>query len=168
MELLPSINAVRGRTPYFRLLRHLSSCSLASHPANLPKLFSQGDHSACSKPPVDIDLKVVFYNKDLRLKHNLQINVNERFLNKLNGHPVCFCDLKLSKSLTYPDGVGTNCGIRHAIVLAVISGAQRDSVVSAAPFQRDYLVAAPAAAGADAAADDPVTVTTHNKRAMAL
>ena len=25
----------------------------------LSKIFIQGDHSACSKPPVDIDLKVV-------------------------------------------------------------------------------------------------------------
>ena len=31
--------------------------------------YVQGDHSACSKPPVDVDLK----------KRNFQINVNERF-----------------------------------------------------------------------------------------
>ena len=28
----------------------------------------QGDHSACSKPPIDIDLKVVFYYKVLIIK----------------------------------------------------------------------------------------------------
>ena len=39
----------------------------------------QGDHSTCSKPPVNIDLKVVFYHKVLILKRNFQINVNERF-----------------------------------------------------------------------------------------
>ena len=39
----------------------------------------QGDHSACSKPPVDIDLKVVFQHKVLILKCNFQINVNGRF-----------------------------------------------------------------------------------------
>ena len=41
--------------------------------------YLQGDHSACSKPPVDIDLKVVFYYKILILKRNLNINVNGRF-----------------------------------------------------------------------------------------
>ena len=39
----------------------------------------QGDHSACSKPPVDIDLKVEFHYKVLILKRNFQINVNRRF-----------------------------------------------------------------------------------------
>ena len=39
----------------------------------------QGDHSTCSKPIVDIDLKVAFYYKVIILKRNLQINVNGRF-----------------------------------------------------------------------------------------
>ena len=39
----------------------------------------QGDHSACSKPPVDIDLKVAVLNKDLIIKRNFQINVNGGF-----------------------------------------------------------------------------------------
>ena len=39
----------------------------------------QGDHSACSKPAVDIYLKVVFYYTDLIVKRNFQINVNLRF-----------------------------------------------------------------------------------------
>ena len=43
-------------------------------------LFSiHGDHSACSKPPVDIDLKVGLYYKDLILKRKFQVNVKERF-----------------------------------------------------------------------------------------
>ena len=39
----------------------------------------QGDHSACSKPPIDIDLRVAFWYKVLILKRNFQINVNGRF-----------------------------------------------------------------------------------------
>ena len=39
----------------------------------------QGDHSACSKPPLDIDLKVAFEYKVLLLKRNFQINVNKMF-----------------------------------------------------------------------------------------
>ena len=39
----------------------------------------QGDQAACSESPVDIDLKVAFQYKVLILKHNFQINVNERF-----------------------------------------------------------------------------------------
>ena len=39
----------------------------------------QGDHSACSKPPVDIDLKVLFWYKVPILKRNIQINFNGRF-----------------------------------------------------------------------------------------
>ena len=31
------------------------------------------------KPPVDTDLKVAIYYKDLILKHNFQINVNRSF-----------------------------------------------------------------------------------------
>ena len=38
----------------------------------------QGDHSACSKPLVDNDLKVAFYDKVLILKRNFHINVNGR------------------------------------------------------------------------------------------
>ena len=38
-----------------------------------------GHHSACSKPPVDNDLKAVFYYMDRILKRNFQINVNRRF-----------------------------------------------------------------------------------------
>ena len=38
----------------------------------------QGDHSACSKPLVDDDLKVAFYDKVLILKRNFHINVNGR------------------------------------------------------------------------------------------
>ena len=39
----------------------------------------QGDHSTCSKPIVDIDLKVAFYYKVIILKRNFQINVKGRF-----------------------------------------------------------------------------------------
>ena len=39
----------------------------------------QGDTSGRTKPPVDIEVKVVFYYKDPILKRNFQINVNRRF-----------------------------------------------------------------------------------------
>ena len=39
----------------------------------------QGDPSAQSKPPFDIDLKVALQYKVLLLKRNFQINVNRRF-----------------------------------------------------------------------------------------
>ena len=34
--------------------------------------FIQGDTSVCAKPPVDIDVKVAFYYKDLILKRNFK------------------------------------------------------------------------------------------------
>ena len=39
----------------------------------------QGDQAAWTNPPVDIDVKVAFYYKDLILKRNFQINVSGRF-----------------------------------------------------------------------------------------
>ena len=39
----------------------------------------QGDHSACSKPPVDIDLKVALYHNVLIKYRNFQKNVKGRF-----------------------------------------------------------------------------------------
>ena len=45
----------------------------------------QGDHSGCAKPPVDIDLKVAFYNKAPILKRK---KCQQEVLGKLLGHPV--------------------------------------------------------------------------------
>ena len=42
-------------------------------------LTLQSDTSGCSKPPVDIDLKVAFKGKVCILKHNFHINVNGTF-----------------------------------------------------------------------------------------
>ena len=42
-------------------------------------ILIQGDHLACSKPPVDIDLKVALWYKDFILKCNFQTNVNGMF-----------------------------------------------------------------------------------------
>ena len=42
-------------------------------------LSVQGGHSACSKPPVEIDVEVAFKYNDLILKRTFQINVNRRF-----------------------------------------------------------------------------------------
>ena len=42
-------------------------------------MIIQGDNSACSKPPIDINLRVAFEYKVLILKRNFQINVNGRF-----------------------------------------------------------------------------------------
>ena len=39
----------------------------------------EGENSACSKPPIDIDVKVAFLYKGFILKRNFQINVNRRF-----------------------------------------------------------------------------------------
>ena len=41
--------------------------------------YVQGDTSGQRKPPVDIDVTVVFYYKDFILKCNFQSNVNGRF-----------------------------------------------------------------------------------------
>ena len=42
-------------------------------------MLKHGDTSRCFKPPVDIDVKVEFYFKDLILNCNLQIDANSRF-----------------------------------------------------------------------------------------
>ena len=39
----------------------------------------QGDHSACAKPPVVINVKVAFWYTDLIVKRNFNIDVNGRF-----------------------------------------------------------------------------------------
>ena len=51
----------------------LQYCSQVSHPIS----YIQGD---TKKPPVDIDLNLAFWCKDLILKRNFQINLNDRFL----------------------------------------------------------------------------------------
>ena len=42
-------------------------------------MLVHGDTSRCFKPPVDIDVKVEFYFKDLILNCNLQIDANSIF-----------------------------------------------------------------------------------------
>ena len=49
----------------------------------------QGDNSACSKPPVDIAVKVAFFYKDLILhKTQLSNQCQREVLNKRNCHPI--------------------------------------------------------------------------------
>ena len=50
------------------------------------------------KPPVDTDLKVAIYYKDLILKHNFQINVNRSFWQTLYKDPLKGEPRLLSKS----------------------------------------------------------------------
>ena len=50
----------------------------------------QGDHSTCSKPPVDFKTKLPFWPGQARPKRNFFFWSQREVLNKWNGHPVHF------------------------------------------------------------------------------